>query len=149
MCVNQIAIRKIVILLILLLFNFSSNKAVLALEITSPFGWRVHPISGEYSFHTGTDIAGDYGEQITALWSGQVVYAANWGGYGNCIILSHGNNTYTLYGHCSGFAVSNGDLVNQGQSIAYIGSTGNSTGPHLHLEVWINGEYVDPMTVLP
>lgn len=119
-----------------------------AYTITSPFGWRTHPITGESNFHTGTDIAAESGTPIATIFDGKVVFTDFWGGYGNCVIVEHGNSIYSLYGHCSGFAIQAGETVTQGQIIAYVGSTGNSTGPHLHLEVWKNGEYIDPMTVL-
>lgn len=116
-----------------------------AVEVTSPFGWRIHPISGEFSFHTGIDLGYDYNTPIPAMRSGTVVYAAVYGGYGNCIILEHPDGDHTLYAHCSDFAVSYGDTVKKGQAIAYVGSSGISTGPHLHLEWWHKGHYVDPL----
>ena len=110
-----------------------------AAPITSPFGWRTHPITGEWKFHSGVDIGYDYGTDITAMLPGTVVYAAPWDGYGNCVILEHENGDHTLYGHCSEIYVSYGQYVNKGDVIAAVGSTGNSTGPHLHLEWWHNG----------
>lgn len=133
--------------ILVLLIHLTINVA--AINITSPFGWRTHPITGEPdTFHSGTDIAAETGTPIVTLWDGQVVFSDYWGGYGNCVIVDHGNNTYTLYGHCSEIIVQAGENINQGQIIAYVGSTGNSTGPHLHLEIWQNGQYVDPLTVL-
>lgn len=119
-----------------------------AVTVTSPFGWRIHPISGEYKFHAGTDFGYEHGTPIGAVRAGKVVYSAEWGGYGNCVIIEHGDTDYTLYAHCSSLAVSSGDMVAEGQLIAYVGSTGYSTGPHLHLEWWHNGEYCDPMLLL-
>lgn len=136
---------KISTIFLVLLLQLSMAAA--ALTVTSPFGWRTHPITGELSYHTGTDIAAESGTPIAAIWGGKVVFAEQWGGYGYCIIIDHGNSRYTLYAHCSSFAVQTNENVVQGQIIAYVGSTGNSTGPHLHLEVWENGKYVDPMTV--
>ncbi len=118
-----------------------------AMTITSPFGWRIHPISGERSFHTGIDIAGDMGAPIPAVWEGQVTFAGWYGGYGNVVVLYHGGTTYTLYGHCSQIYVQVGQTVKQSDTIAAVGSTGNSTGPHVHLEYVKDGQYVDPMKI--
>lgn len=115
--------------------------------ITSQFGWREHPISGEEKFHTGIDIAADEGSPIPALWDGQVVYAGWYGGYGNAIIVYYGSETYTLYGHCASLICQPGESVKQGQTVAYSGSTGNVTGPHVHLEFIQNGQYLDPMLI--
>jgi murein DD-endopeptidase MepM/ murein hydrolase activator NlpD len=132
-----------------LIFIFSSHLAVAALsaDVTSPFGWRTSPITGDFKFHTGIDIAAEYGEGIPAAYSGMVVHAGWYDGYGNTVILDNGNSLYTLYGHCSQIYVSVGQSVEQGQIIAAAGSTGDSTGPHIHLSVWMNNEYLDPMTV--
>lgn len=124
-----------------------SENICFGMEITSPFGWRVHPVTGEYSFHTGVDIAADEGSIIPALFDGTVIWAEERGGYGNCVLLQHENDRYTLYAHCSALNVFPGQQVGAGYTIAYIGSTGRSTGPHLHLEYWVNGEYVDPLTI--
>lgn len=120
---------------------------VQAAPVTSPFGWRIHPITGEYKFHTGLDIGYDYGTGITAMLPGKVVYAAEYGGYGNCIILEHDNGDHTLYAHCSCLYSHYGQYVDKGTVIAAVGSTGNSTGPHLHIEYWHNGQYADPITL--
>lgn len=112
--------------------------------ITSRFGYRTHPITGKYSNHTGIDIASNQGTSVYAADGGTVTRASWYGGYGNCIIIDHGNGYMTLYGHLSGYAISEGDTVTQGQTIGYVGSTGNSTGPHLHFEVWQNGSRIDP-----
>ena len=113
--------------------------------ITSPFGWRIHPIFGYRKFHTGVDFGVGYGTPIHAADSGTVIYATWMGGYGNVIIVNHGGGISTLYAHQSSFAVSNGASVTRGQVIGYVGSTGYSTGPHLHFEVRVNGNPVDPM----
>ena len=113
-------------------------------EITSEFGWRVHPIFGTARFHSGLDIAGDYGMPIHAAASGTVIYAGWISGYGNAVIIDHGGGVTTLYGHNESLNVSEGQSVSQGQVIAYCGSTGNSTGPHCHFEVRQNGEPVSP-----
>lgn len=112
--------------------------------ITSEFGWRVHPITGTQKFHSGIDIGGDYGQPVVAASSGVVSDACWISGYGNTVIIDHGGGVSTLYGHNQGFAVSVGQSVSQGQTIAYCGSTGNSTGPHCHFEVRVNGSVVSP-----
>lgn len=116
--------------------------------ITSPFGYRVHPIFGTTIYHSGIDIGVDYGIPIHAADSGTVIYAGWIDGYGNTVIIDHGNNITTLYGHNSSLAVSDGQSVSKGTVIAYAGSTGNSTGPHCHFEVQVGGSAVDPMGYL-
>ncbi len=103
--------------------------------ITSLFGWRIHPISGNRRFHTGTDIGAAMGTPVLAAYSGKVEIADWVGGYGKTVILNHGNNQQTLYGHMSEIMVKPGETVEKGMVIGRIGSTGNSTGPHLHFEV--------------
>ena len=112
--------------------------------ISSRFGMRVHPITGVYKSHTGMDIASNQGTTVYAADSGTVVLAEWYGGYGNCIMIDHGNGFKTLYGHLSVISVANGQTVSQGQTIGNVGSTGNSTGPHLHFEVYKNGDRIDP-----
>lgn len=118
-------------------------------EITSPFGWRVHPIWGTQIFHAGLDIGADYGDPVHAADSGNVVYAGWMGGYGNAVMIDHGGGMVTLYGHNSSITVGEGEQVSKGQTIALAGSTGNSTGPHCHFEVRIHGEVVSPLQYLP
>lgn len=113
--------------------------------ITSSFGWRIHPILKYKKYHTGVDIGASSGQSILAAGSGRVIKSAVYGGYGNCVMIDHGGGIVTLYGHASKLLVSNGETVVAGQKIALVGSTGNSTGPHLHFEVRVNGEYVNPM----
>lgn len=111
----------------------------------SAYGWRIHPIWGDRRFHAGEDIGAPSGTSILAADSGiATVIPDNGNGYGNYIIINHGGGRTTLYAHMSGFAVSNGATVTQGQTIGYVGSTGNSTGPHLHFEVRVNGATTDP-----
>ena len=111
----------------------------------SAYGWRIHPIWGDRRFHAGEDIGAPMGTPILAADSGLVtVIPDNGNGYGNYIMINHGGGRVTLYAHMSGFAVSNGATVTQGQTIGYVGSTGNSTGPHLHFEVRVNGATTDP-----
>jgi murein DD-endopeptidase MepM/ murein hydrolase activator NlpD len=117
-------------------------------RITSPYGWRIHPLTTRRQFHTGIDIAAPYGTPIKAGGDGKVVSAGWRGGYGNTVIIDHGGRVATLYAHCSRFAVSAGTVVRQGQTIAYIGSTGTSTGNHVHFEVRVNGSPVDPFSRL-
>ncbi len=112
--------------------------------ITDPFGMRMHPITHVWKMHTGMDIGAPMGSTITAAAGGKIIYAGWEGGYGNTIIIDHGGNTSTLYGHCSQLFVSEGQEVQRGQAIGAVGSTGESTGPHLHFEIRINGVPVDP-----
>lgn len=112
--------------------------------ITSPFGWRTHPIFGTARYHSGIDIGADYGANIVAADSGTVIFAGWMGGYGYAVIIDHGGGISSLYGHNSELEVSEGQQVRQGQVIALAGSTGYSTGPHCHFEVRQNGEPVDP-----
>lgn len=114
--------------------------------ITSSFGNRLHPTLKQWLFHTGVDIGCSSGKDIIAAASGKVILAEYYGGYGNCVMLDHGGGIVTLYGHASKLCVSKGDVVTQGQVIAKVGSTGRSTGPHLHFEVRENGEYINPMS---
>jgi murein DD-endopeptidase MepM/ murein hydrolase activator NlpD len=116
--------------------------------ITSEFGWRIHPVLGTERFHSGMDFGADYGAAITAAGPGIVILADWYGGYGNAVILDHGNGITTLYGHGSDLLVQTGQAVTLGQPIATVGSTGLSTGPHLHFEVRQDGEPVDPRNYL-
>ena len=114
-------------------------------NITSIFGWRTHPIFGVGRGHTGVDIGASYGSSVVAANPGRVIYAGWYGGYGNCVQIDHGGGVVTLYGHNSSLNVSVGQQVSRGQTIAYIGSTGYSTGPHCHFEVILDGVQVDPL----
>lgn len=115
--------------------------------LTSPYGYRVNPVSGIYKLHAGCDIGASYGTSIYAAAGGTVILAGWNGGYGNCVMINHGNGYTTLYAHMSSIAVSSGQSVSMGQTIGYVGSTGNSTGPHLHFEVRSSssGGTIDPM----
>ncbi len=113
--------------------------------VTSPFGYRIHPILAYRRMHTGVDFGVGYGAPIRAADSGTVIYATWMGGYGNVIIINHGGGLSTLYAHQSSLAAGAGASVGRGQVIGYVGSTGLSTGPHLHFEVRRNGTPVDPM----
>jgi murein DD-endopeptidase MepM/ murein hydrolase activator NlpD len=116
--------------------------------VTSNFGWRIHPILGTERFHSGIDFGADYGSLVYASAQGRVIYADWYGGYGNAVIIDHGNGMTTLYGHCSELYVKEGDVVVKGQPISAVGSTGFSTGPHLHFELRANGEPIDPAAYL-
>ena len=116
--------------------------------ITSPFGFRVHPVTGIPTGHTGIDIGAGYGTNVYAAESGVVMMAQWFGGYGNAVTIDHGDGISTLYGHNSSLCVSPGQRVTKGQVIAKCGSTGISTGPHVHFEVRIGGSPVDPMGYL-
>lgn len=117
-------------------------------EVTSGFGWRMHPVLGYERFHSGIDIGADYGSTIYAAEQGLVIFAGWYGGYGNAVIIDHGGGITTLYGHTSELYVSEGQTVQRGQAIAAVGSTGLSTGPHLHFEVRREGEPTDPVAFL-
>ena len=117
-------------------------------EITSGFGYRMHPILGYQKFHSGLDFGSDSGSTIRSAAAGVVIYAQWYGGYGNTVIVDHGSGFTTLYGHTEGFYVAEGATVQKGQPIAAVGSTGLSTGPHLHFEVRQNGEPIDPVPYL-
>jgi murein DD-endopeptidase MepM/ murein hydrolase activator NlpD len=112
--------------------------------ITSPFGWRSNPFGGSPEFHQGLDIAAPSGTTVTAAAGGTVIMAQWYGGYGNYILIDHGGGYSTGYGHLSAIYVSSGQAVQRGQAIGAVGSTGQSTGPHLHFEVRIAGKPVDP-----
>ena len=116
--------------------------------ITSPFGYRIHPIYGRQILHSGMDIGVDYGTPVKAAMGGVVVEADWISGYGNAVVIDHGNGMTTLYGHNERLNVVTGQTVKQGDIIAYAGSTGNSTGPHVHFEIRVNGEAVDPALYL-
>jgi len=114
-------------------------------RITSPFGWRIHPISGRRRMHTGVDIAAPIGTPIAAAGGGEIIWAGRRGGYGNAVMIDHGRGITTLYGHMSAINVRRGQVVRRGQCIGWVGSTGYSTGPHCHFEKRINGRPVNPL----
>ena len=118
-------------------------------RLSSLFGYRIHPITGEAHSHTGIDIPAPGNTPILACKSGQVVTSAYHYSYGNYVVIDHGNGNSTLYAHMSSRAVSEGDMVTQGQIIGYVGTTGSSTGNHLHLEVRDNYTRVDPESKFP
>jgi murein DD-endopeptidase MepM/ murein hydrolase activator NlpD len=118
-------------------------------EISDPFGWRTHPITHKQSLHTGTDIEAPMGKEIHAAGAGVVIMAGWNEAYGNMVIIDHGNGISSLYGHQSKLNVTEGQSVKAGQVIGYVGSTGWSTGPHLHFEVRVGGNPTDPLRFFP
>lgn len=116
--------------------------------LSSEFGERVHPITGVRQMHTGIDLAAPKGTSITAANTGTVLFAGVKGGYGNAVMIDHGHGYWTLYGHASKLLVKEGDHVEKGAEIALVGSTGVSTGPHLHYEVIVDSTKIDPLAFL-
>ena len=116
--------------------------------VTSPFGMRMHPTLHVYKLHTGMDIGAKRGTNVLAAESGEVIKATWSNAYGNYVVIDHGNGMSTLYAHNSKLSVSVGDEVKRGQVIAKVGSTGYATGPHIHIEVIIDGEYQNPKDYL-
>lgn len=114
-------------------------------RISSPYGYRIHPIFKVKKLHTGIDIPAPTGTSITAAAAGTVIYSDWLGGYGKVVMLDHGGGIVTLYAHNSALVVSEGQIVKRGDTVSKAGSTGNSTGPHLHFEVRKDGAYVDPL----
>ncbi|KAB3533543.1 murein hydrolase activator EnvC family protein [Alkaliphilus serpentinus] len=114
-------------------------------RISSPYGYRTHPITKRREFHSGIDVPAPTGTDIVAATRGKIVHAGNLGGYGKVIMIDHGGGIITLYAHNSKLVVSVGDEVSKGQKVAAAGSTGFSTGPHLHFEVRKDGKHSDPI----
>lgn len=117
-------------------------------RINSPFGWRQHPLTKRRDFHTGIDIKGDRGTLIKGAGDGKVAYSGWMGGYGKVIVIDHANGQSTLYAHCSSLLVPKGASVSKGQDIARVGTTGRTTGPHLHFEVRSGNSPVNPLKYL-
>lgn len=133
--------------------NYTMDKLSLgALETVNPilghlnsvYGYRDHPVDGEYKFHNGVDIGGQMGEPIGAFAAGTVEYIGENDDHGLYLQIDHGNGVKSFYAHCSKLCVSQGQTVAAGETVALVGSTGVSTGPHLHLEIKCNGVHVDP-----
>ncbi len=118
-------------------------------SVTSGYGWRVHPISGETHFHEGLDIAADSGTKVKAAASGKVAFAGWVDTYGRLVIIDHGNGYETRYGHLSRYAVSEGESVLAGDTVGYVGSSGQATGAHCHFEVRYRGKVQNPRKHLP
>ena len=117
-------------------------------RVSDDFGWRTHPILGVKQFHNGVDLAAPSGSPILAAYDGEVVKASYSSTMGNYIMIDHGDGLYTIYMHASSIGVSEGATVVRGEQIGCVGSTGRSTGPHLHFTVRLNGEYVSPWNYL-
>lgn len=117
-------------------------------RITSKFGYRIHPITGAFGTHNGTDIAADEGTPIYAAFNGKVEEVGYTSARGNYIILAHGGDTKTVYMHCSETVAPEGANIRSGEIIAKVGSTGRSTGPHLHFSIIVNGKYCNPEWLL-
>jgi murein DD-endopeptidase MepM/ murein hydrolase activator NlpD len=117
-------------------------------RISSPYGMRMHPVLKVRKMHTGIDIPAPTGTNVLSIDNGKVIFAGVQGGYGNTVMILHDDGKVSLYAHNSRITVSNGQRVSKGQVIAKIGSTGRSTGPHLHFEIRINGSHVNPINYL-
>ena len=117
-------------------------------KISSKFGYRINPVSDKLSFHTGIDIAADSGSPVKAAYYGIIEKAGEDDVYGKYIKINHGNGIETFYAHCSKLSAKVGDIVNAGDTIALVGSTGWSTGPHLHFSIIIDGIYCNPAFVI-
>lgn len=117
-------------------------------RITSEYGVRADPVEGTSRFHHGIDIALRYGSAVRAVADGQVVFAGSFASYGTLVTVRHGGGVSTLYAHCAAVGVRVGDRVSKGSVLGWVGSTGRSTGPHLHFEVRVKGQAVNPLKVL-
>lgn len=136
--------QPLVNLLALLPGSMPSLMPVAARAMTSGFGWRQHPVLGTWRAHSGVDLAAPFGTPIVATGDG-VVNTADWqGGYGLLVALDHGKGLQTRYGHMSQLNVAQGQQIHKGDVIGYVGSTGLSTGPHLHYEIRLNGQAINP-----
>lgn len=122
----------------------ASENPVVSAPVNSTFGWRRDPITGDQKFHNGVDLAAAYGSNVQAAGAGRVVFAGVQGSYGQTILIDHGGGRQTRYAHLSEPLVQAGDQVQAGQVVGRTGSSGRSTGPHLHFEVLVNGTPVDP-----
>jgi murein DD-endopeptidase MepM/ murein hydrolase activator NlpD len=128
--------------------SMPSSMPLASAVLTSSFGMRAHPLLGGWRAHAGVDLAARLGSPIMATSDGMVARADWTGGYGLFVALDHGGGIQTRYGHMSRLAVSPGQTVHKGEVIGYVGSTGRSTGPHLHYEVRVNGQAVNPASTL-
>jgi murein DD-endopeptidase MepM/ murein hydrolase activator NlpD len=124
------------------------GRPVVEGHISSYFGERQDPFNGHQAFHKGIDFASPQGSNVVAVAAGVVTFAGEKAGYGNLVEVSHGNGLVTRYGHNQGIAVGLGKTVARGDTLAYVGSTGRSTGPHVHFEVLKDGRQIDPLTFI-
>ena len=142
---NEVKQEKITAIQKALLLNSIPNgKPLNYRRIASNFGYRIHPVTHKKSFHAGLDLPAKHGTPIYAPASGVVEYASKKGAYGNFLLIAHSYGFKTAYGHLNRYLVKSGDYVSKGQKIAYVGSTGRSTGPHLHYEIRYLTKWVDP-----
>ena len=118
------------------------------IKLTSPYGYRTHPTTGQWKFHNGVDLANNQGTPIYAARSGKVTVATYGGTYGYYVTINHGDGYSSLYAHMTHYTVSKGQTVKKGDVIGYMGSTGRSTGPHLHFSIFLNGSSVNPMNYI-
>lgn len=146
-CVN-FRMKKIVGVFLAAYFLFVSIACAESWPITSGWGPRWHPVFGGWRFHDGVDFGLDSGVAVPAAAAGTVEYAGWYGGYGMYVEIDHGNGKSSFYGHMSALKVTTGQTISKGQLLGYVGSTGYSTGPHLHLGYWVNGESADPVPFL-
>ena len=116
--------------------------------ISSPYGFRIHPIYGTSRLHTGVDYNSPSGAPIASAAPGTVIFVGTFSGYGNTVMVSHSGGYTTLYAHMSGFNTSTGASVGRGDTLGFVGSTGLSTGPHLHFEIRLNGSAIDPAPLM-
>ena len=149
--------RKKISLLLLAIFCFINTSIaiepyvnpIMSARLSSKYGMRIHPIKKYSRSHPGIDLAAPLDSPIRAIIGGRVVFADKYAGYGNLVVIQHENGMTSHYGHCSKIVVEPGTYVKTGQIIARIGSTGISTGPHLHLEIRFNGVPKNPLDVFP
>ena len=131
-----------------LVANASYQNRSASLRVNSGFGVRRDPFSGAARMHTGVALKASQGQRVGASLAGTVVYAGQRGGYGNLVVVDHGRGIATMYGHLSAINVTTGQRVVTGQTVGQVGSTGRSTGPHLHYEVRARGHAVDPSSLI-
>ena len=117
-------------------------------QVTSKYGYRTHPLNGDYSLHRGIDIGGEMGEKVLCAFNGVVSEVGYGKSYGNYIIVMHGEQLSTVYAHCSKILAYSGQEINRGDIIALMGDSGNTTGPHLHFEICLGGEPIDPQWIV-
>ncbi len=127
---------------------FVTGRPVVKGWLSSPFGRRIDPFNGHLAWHSGVDFASEAGGDIVSVASGVVTASGDRSGYGLSIDINHGNGYITRYGHAEKLLVEVGDIIKKGQAIALVGSTGRSTGPHVHFEVYKNGRVVDPASYI-